>query len=303
MEMGLVKADTTLDFTNAEIISTLKATVAYGLNDAEFALFAEHCKATRLNPFKKEVWAIKGKGYTNNRGEFVEGKLQIMTGINGFFTIANGNNQYDGIESGLIDPNGDYKTQAYPKNDFIGAWAKVYRKDRRVPVEAVAMLAEYDKSRDSHYPAGGIWRTMKRVMITKCAESVALRKALPQELNGLYTQEEMPPEFSATAAMPQAIAPAPKLPEVVVADKLPAPANKVFRYDLRSLPDEQRIPLDEWMDSKGLKLNDIGLWESPKEIKRLADYLVPDISPEAQERVAALRARIENSKKQTQENA
>lgn len=177
----------TIDFENKEMVATLKATVAQGLTDPEFRLFAELCKSSGLNPFQKEIWAIKAGG-----------RLQLMTGINGFHSIANSNPQYDGIESGLITPAGEQMSLCYPKNDFIGAWCKVYRKDRRVPVEAVAMMSEYKKS-------GPTWQSMARVMITKCAESVALRKAFPQKLNGLYTQEEMPTSYQAPAVIQEPI--------------------------------------------------------------------------------------------------
>jgi phage recombination protein Bet len=254
-----------LNFDDPEVIRTLKATVARGLSDAEFMLFAQHCKGTQLNPFKNEVWAIKGKGYTNKRGEHVEGKLQIMTGINGFFTIANANEMFDGIESGLIDPNGDYKPLAYPKNDFIGAWCKVYRKDRRIPVEAVAMLNEYDKSLDSYYPEKGIWRSMKRGMIQKCAESIALRKAFPQQLNGMYTQEEMPPEFSGPQSKQPEV-----LPPVVPANEIPQP--EPHYYDLTNYPVEKLPKLMKNLLKIGAQQVDDVSWISPLKVKELAEY-------------------------------
>lgn len=112
-----------------------------------------------------------------------------MTGINGFRSIANASEAYDGTELGLINKAGEYVSAAYPGDDFLGAWAKCHRKDRKIPAEGVAMLAEYDKK-------FGVWKQMRRVMIMKCAESIALRAAFPQQLNGLYTQEEMPPNHS-----------------------------------------------------------------------------------------------------------
>lgn len=166
-----------IKYEDKSVAATLKQTVAAGLTDAEFSLFVQFCQGTGLNPFKKEIWAIKAGG-----------RLQLMTGIQGFRTIANANPSYDGIQIGLIGKDGDLLHASYPKDDYVGAWAKCHRKDRAYPAEGIAMLRDYDKS-------VGNWKVMRRVMIMKCAESVALRQAFPQQLNGLYTPDEMPPEF------------------------------------------------------------------------------------------------------------
>lgn len=153
---------------NVEMLHTLRNTVAPGLTDSEFALFAEIVKSTGLNPVTKEVWAIKAGG-----------RLQLMTGINGFLRIANSHPMFDGME---VEFEWDNK-------QLISATAKVYRKDRRFPAVATAYMNEYGKQ-------SPIWKTMPSVMLSKCAKSLAIREAFVQELGGLYTQEEMPPEFA-----------------------------------------------------------------------------------------------------------
>lgn len=158
----------TINYSDANTIKTLKETVAKGATESEFKMFSEMCKATGLNPFKREIWFIKASG-----------KVQMMTGVNGFYTIANNHPQFDGIETEVVEEGGR----------IVKAIAKVYRKDRKIPMTVEAYWEEYAK------PYGN-WKTMPRVMITKCAESMALRKAFPQQMNGLYTQEEMPANFS-----------------------------------------------------------------------------------------------------------
>jgi phage recombination protein Bet len=165
-----------IDFNDRTIVQTLKSTVAQNLTDSEFLLFAEHCKATRLNPFKKEVWAIKAGG-----------RLQIMTGINGFLAIANNHPEFDGMEVEVDDDTKPTK-----------ATCKVYRKDRKFPAVGVALMREYGKD-------SPVWKQMPRVMLTKVAKSIAIREAFPQELNGLYTVEEMPSGYNVPTAQPEVV--------------------------------------------------------------------------------------------------
>lgn len=146
-------------------------TVAKGATESEFKMFIEFCRATGLNPYKKEIWFIKTKH-----------GVQMMTGINGFLAIANRHPQFDGMEVSIQEENGK----------LVSATAKVYRKDRKIPSCATVYLSEYFKPSQFE---NGMWEKMPRMMLQKVAKSVALREAFPQELNGIYTQEEMPQEY------------------------------------------------------------------------------------------------------------
>lgn len=161
-------------------MAVLKQTVAKGLNDYEFSMFLELCKATKLNPFKREIWAIKTKSYTSSAGKQIEGQLQLMTGFNGYLAIANAHPEYDGMECDVVRNDGgtiDY------------AEARVFRKDRKRPSTVRVFFKEFYKAGYRDKPS--TWDKMPVVMIQKVAKSHALREAFPQELGGLYTQEEM----------------------------------------------------------------------------------------------------------------
>lgn len=161
-------------------LAVLKNTVAKGLNDHEFAMFMELCKATKLNPFKREIWAIKTKSYTNSSGKQIEGQLQLMTGFNGYLAIANAHPQYDGMECEISR-----------KEDGSIEWAeaRVFRKDRNRPSSVRVYFKEFYKAGYRDKPSQ--WDKQPSVMIQKVAKSHALREAFTQELGGLYTQEEM----------------------------------------------------------------------------------------------------------------
>ena len=60
----------------------------------------------------------------------------------------------------------------------------VLRKDFAEPLWAVANY-------DAYAQQSPRWAKMGALMLGKCAESLALRRAFPQELSGLYTSDEM----------------------------------------------------------------------------------------------------------------
>jgi phage recombination protein Bet len=176
-----------IDYSNPEMIKTLKATVAVGATDAEFAMFAGLAKSTGLNPFKREIWFIKTPGYRKKDGTTSEPKVQIMTGINGFLAIANSHPQYDGMECEV--ERDKFKKPAR-------AVCKVYRKDRKFPAVAEAIWGEDSQDTMSYNGKPTVWGKIPGSMLAKVAKSRALREAFPQQLGGLHTEEEMPPEYS-----------------------------------------------------------------------------------------------------------
>ena len=262
----------TIDYSSAEIVKTMQATVAKGTTPAEFALFVQYCKATGLNPFKKEIWCIKA-----NQG------LQIMTGINGFWAIANASKDFDGAEVGLINAQGEW-VKTVPDASFIGAWCKVYRKDRRIPMEGEALLADYAKG-------FGLWKTAPRIMIKKVAESIALRKAFPQELNGLYTQEEMPSNFQPAVEVVEEVKEEPAKPITLAEDDLPnwdakeeKPVKKSKKkaleemkayYDVNIFEADKRPAVIAYLETCKAKEIQTGIWESPVKLKKVARAEIP----------------------------
>lgn len=155
----------TINYDDNKIIQTLKATVARDCTNEEFFMFTQICKSTGLNPLKREIWCIK-----TSRG------VQIMTGIQGYFTVANKHPQYDGMS----EPEFEYDEN----KKLVSCKVAVYRKDRKYPVVAKVFLNEYFKP-------SPIWQQMTHVMLAKCAKSVALRESFPIELNGTYTEDEL----------------------------------------------------------------------------------------------------------------
>lgn len=224
-----------------QMLEALRKTIAPDLNDGEFNLFAETCKATRLNPVTKEVWAIKAGG-----------RLQIMTGINGFLKIANSHPAFDGIE---VEFERDGKM-------LVSATAKVHRKDRKFPSVGVAYMSEYGKP-------SPIWKQMPSVMLRKCALSLAIREAFIQELGGLYTVEEMPSQFEAQSAGP--VDP--------VVEKLQEDIQQVEEskgpvlYDLRNLAEEPYIKSEAYLLNNGAEEIGYRVFKSSRKLNKLSSFI------------------------------
>lgn len=235
-----------VNYEDKVMLDTLRNTVCQGATDAEFRMFVEICKSTGFNPFKREVWFIKSKGYTKNNGEQVEGKVQIMTGIMGYLAIANKHPQFDGMECEIEREDGGKP---------IRAIAKVYRKDRRFPSVGEALFSEYyQRGREykGEYKAT-VWDSKPSIMIAKVAKSIALREAFPQELGGTNTEEEMVgvvevEEPTITAVYPPELAPKQE------------PKLDPTEYSVPDITHDQRL----FFEKRGCAYNtETGVWACP----------------------------------------
>lgn len=147
----------------------------------EVAYFMELCRAQRLNPFLNEAYLVKFQGKP----------AQIMVAHKALVKRAEAHPEYDGMEHGVVvmrggDIHHEQRGAYYPDagETLLGAWCKVYRKDRRMPVYAERSFKSMNKGQAN-------WKSMPDVMIDKCAQAAALREAFPDELRGMYAQEEM----------------------------------------------------------------------------------------------------------------
>ncbi len=94
----------------------------------------------------------------------------------------------------------------------IAARVGVIRKDWTKTCFAVAKFAEYAAT-DRDGKLERMWATKSCVMIAKCAEALALRKAFPNDLSGIYTSDEMAqadnPQQRMVIDQPEDLVPAP----------------------------------------------------------------------------------------------
>jgi phage recombination protein Bet len=214
----------------------IKRLYCKGASNDEFELFLHACKRTGLDPFMKQIYAIKRAG-----------QLTIQTGIDGLRLVAERTGNYSpGRESTFCQDEKGYlisATSYIKKRTSDGTWHEV---------SATAYLDEYNAKQ-------GLWGKMPRAMLSKCAEALALRKAFPAEMSGVYTKDEMEQADQIPMAQTEDI------PDMPLTEEQCAQIDLIFTSIKRKEFHQEKI-------SKLLDATDI-YDISQKDYQRIIDYL------------------------------
>jgi phage recombination protein Bet len=174
---ALTKQQDKISFSDDQV-SLIKKQIAPKATDDELKLFLYQAKRTGLDPLTRQIYCIHRR---QKQGEQWVDKMTIQTSIDGFRVIAERSGDYGGQdEPEFVEEDGK----------IILCKVKVYkfRGDQRYQASVgVAYWNEYVPQAGQDH----MWMKMPHTMISKVAEALALRKAYPQDLSGLYTTEEM----------------------------------------------------------------------------------------------------------------
>lgn len=216
-------------------VELLKNTICKGSTNDELQLFLATSRRLGLDPFSRQIHAVKRKERFKDDATGRWGDREVMTiqvGIDGFRLQAQRSGRYGGQEGPWWCGTDGVWREIWPW-DAPPAAAKVvvllHGAGGIVRVPAVAHWREYVSYKHDGSPTK-MWASKASLMLAKCAEALALRKAFPAELSGLYTPDEMQAADGPSAAA-QVQAPPPAAAEQADADDRPCriALREVFR--------------------------------------------------------------------------
>ncbi len=168
------------------------------LHLGEFDLFIENCKALKLSPLRRQIYA-----FVFHKDDPAKRQLTIVTSINGYRSIAERTGNYrpgptetvlsNSAADALTNPIGISHATATVYKFSHGAWHEVTETAYWSEFAPIKEIWENRQPTGRHHldPKKDNWRRMPRVMLEKCAEAKALRRAWPDDFAGVYTEDEM----------------------------------------------------------------------------------------------------------------
>ncbi len=185
-------------------LALMRRTVAADTNQDEFDLFVAMARSLSLDPLRRQIYAL-----VYNKDKPDKRRMSIIVGIDGFRSVAarSGNYrpdedepvfEYDPERKGPHNPVGLVRCVSKIFVFAHGQWHKVSGVaywDEFVPMKE---RWEFDREQNKRVPTGVFeldptsqWARMPRVMLAKCAEAIAIRKAFPEDLSNVYEQSEV----------------------------------------------------------------------------------------------------------------
>jgi phage recombination protein Bet len=175
-------------WTEEQALVLRQSGISDAVTKAELSGFLHLCQRTQLDPFSRQIYLIGRYDRRANREVFTP-----QTAIDGYRVVAHrviaASGETFGYEDTVwCDASGQWRDAWLAEEPPAAAKVTVLRNGQRF--SAVALFREYRQT-GKEGKLLGLWGKMPAGQIAKCAEALALRKAFPHDLAGVYTAEEM----------------------------------------------------------------------------------------------------------------
>lgn len=223
------------EFTEDQI-ELLKRTVCRGSTNDELAMFLHVAKRTGLDPFARQLYAIKRWDAKLQREV-----MTMQTGIDGFRVIAERSGKYEGQDGPFFCGEDGVWTDVWLKKEPpIACKIGIFKTGFRQALYRVVRWDEYVQL-DKYQKPTKFWAAMPCGQLAKCCESIALRAAFPQDLSGIYTAEEMDQsENGGSKEAAQAVAEQKIRGEIPLIDAVPVDEAAELKRDIEQAETEKR---------------------------------------------------------------
>lgn len=224
-----------------EQIDLIKRTICHGASDDELKLFVFQCNRTKLDPFSRQIYSMA-----------YGGRRSVVISIDGARLIAERSGRYQGqTPQEWCGADGIWRDVWLRNEPPSAARIGVYRSGNPHPTYAVANFKAYRPAKSS------MWDKMPELMISKVAEMLALRKAFPHDLSGLYSHEEMEQASTPKSNKPPPLSPKASLIWEKAKQKMngrtasvlsPIIFEKFKENSFLALNSDQLDELDQWIE-------------------------------------------------------
>lgn len=226
----------------------IKSMFFKGATDDEFKVFLYVAEAVNLNPLLKQIHPVKRWDRQLGREA-----MQIQTGIDGYRLIANRTNRYrPGREATFkYDDAGKLiSATSYIEVEYSDGWKEH---------SATALYSEYVQLTKEGKPVH-MWQKMAHNQLAKCAEALIIRRAFPQEIGPVRSDEEME-QADGHVAEPEVIPP-PRRAEGKVEGAKPEPTKADPPKEPK--PDSKRKPEPMGKETPFAPIASVKAFKDPK---------------------------------------
>jgi phage recombination protein Bet len=172
-------------YSNQLDVDLIRRTIAPTVSKDEFDFFIARCKQSGLDPIARQIYAI-----SRFDAQVGGNKMSIQVSIDGMRLMAERSGKYAGqVGPFWCGDDMQWREVWLEEKPPVAAKVGVIRSDFKETLWAVAKFSSYAQTGKNGFTP--LWKKMPDLMLGKCAESLALRRAFPAETSGFYTREEM----------------------------------------------------------------------------------------------------------------